>query len=365
MKRSFLFILFGAIITVALSQNPTYRQKLYYSCKVWGFVKYYHSRVSTGQVNWDSVLMGSLPIIKNAGTTDEFNDALASMLTAAGPMAIASTPSPDTLPPELKRNLNFGWIDDPVLRNDVSGLLDTIKNNFRPHSIVWVRYFGSGSWLWFPYDDPMIESNAFTNYPDEFTRLLILFKYWNIINYFNPYNYVLDLPWDNALYDNVVAMAEAPDYLSYYKTIKKITANANDAHVEGLTWSTAYSFYGGYSPDLILRYTPNGYVVVISGYGDVSKGDILVSINNLSMDQLEDSLRPYISAGNSSVFRRFMCRYLLRGSYGSQVEMVYTDSLGDSHTKLMNRSYQIADNWYPNDTLKNEKFKKWECNVGY
>ncbi len=77
-------------------------------------VKYYHSRVSTGLVNWDSVLTVSLPAIKNAVTNDDFNDALASMLSAAGPMEIATTPSPDTLPPELKQNLNFGWINDQV-----------------------------------------------------------------------------------------------------------------------------------------------------------------------------------------------------------------------------------------------------------
>ncbi len=57
-------MLFFCIISFAFSQNPTYQQKLYHSCKVWGMVKYYHSRVSTGLVNWDSVLTVSLPAIK-------------------------------------------------------------------------------------------------------------------------------------------------------------------------------------------------------------------------------------------------------------------------------------------------------------
>ena len=362
-KTVLLWILFFPGVTV-ISQEITYRQKLYYSCKVWGFVKYYHSRVSICQVDWDSVLTVTLPVIKDAVTTDEFNDALASMLAAAGPMEIATTPSPDTLPPELKRNLNFGWIDNPVLRQDVRGVLDTIKNNFRPHANCWVQQPGPHGWLWFPYDDPMIESNAFTNYPSEFTRLLILFKYWNIINYFNPYNYVLDLPWDSTLFNHVLAMAEAPDYSSFFKTIKKIAATLNDAHVEG-TYSTAYSLYGSYSPNLILRYAPSSYVVVTSGYGDISKGDIIISVDNLPMDQLEDSLRPYISAGNLSVFRKSMCGYLLRGASGSQIKIEYKDSLGNGHTKLTNRNYQVYDNWYPNDTLKYVKFRKWACNVGY
>ena len=139
MNKLFLVFILCTIDITLLAQNPTYQQKLYYACKIWGFAKYYHSGVSSGQVKWDSVLVSTLPLIKNAVTNNDFNDALDNMLLAAGPMAIATTPSPDTLPPELKRNLNFGWIQDPIFRNDVKVLLDTIKNNFRPHSIVWVR----------------------------------------------------------------------------------------------------------------------------------------------------------------------------------------------------------------------------------
>ena len=367
--KVFMFMLFFCINTFAFSQNPTYQQKLYHSCKVWGMVKYYHSRVSTGLVNWDSVLTVSLPAIKNAVTNDDFNDALASMLSAAGPMEIATTPSPDTLPPELKQNLNFGWINDQVFRNDIKVMLDTIKNNFRPHSIVWVRDFGSGAWLSFPYDDPMIESNTFTNYPDEFTRLLILFKYWNIINYFNPYNYVLDLPWDSTLFDNVIAMAEAPDYIDYCKTIKKISANLNDAHVHGLTWSLEYYVFNKYSPKIILRYSQNNYIVVKSGYEELSRGDIIVSVDGKTPDKIEDSLRPYISAGNSSVFRLYICRYMLRGDSGSLIQIEYQDSLGNTQTFNADRNYIFNNSWlfnyYPNDTLATANFRKWECNVGY
>ena len=80
-------------------------------------VKYYHSRVSVCEVNWDSVFFQTLPQIKDAVTNNDFNDVLYNMLLAAGPMDIATTPSPDTLATELKRNLNFEWINDPVFRD--------------------------------------------------------------------------------------------------------------------------------------------------------------------------------------------------------------------------------------------------------
>jgi carboxyl-terminal processing protease len=370
MKRSILLFIICTMGTIIFGQDPTYRQKLYYTCKVWGFVKYYHSRVSICQVNWDSVLLQTLPHIKNAVTQDEFNDALDTMLLAAGPMEIATSPSPDTLPSELKKNLNFGWILDPVLRNEVKVILDTIKNNFRPHAICWVNNSsGSNSFLGFPFDNPMIDTNTYINYPSEFTRLLVLFKYWNIINYFNPYNYVQDNPWDSTLYKNAVAVATAPDYITFFKIIKKITAYIDDAHVEGMTSCYAFSVYGNYSSRIILWYTHDNYVVVKSGYDSIIRGDIIVSIDGKTPRQWEDSLRPYISAGNPSVFRRFMCQYMLCGDNGSQSSIVYKDSLGNEHSQSAVRDLIYFSSWFysyfPNDTLGTVKWKKWSCNVGY
>src|SRR6185312_14369951 len=137
MKKLLLIILLIGITQVN-AQNPSYSQKLYYTCKVWGFVKYFHSGASTCQVNWDSVLVSRLPHIKNAVTKTNFNDELDTLINAAGPMTIVPGTFNDNLAPELKRNKNFTWINDTMLRTDVQVLLDTIKNNFRPHTECWV-----------------------------------------------------------------------------------------------------------------------------------------------------------------------------------------------------------------------------------
>jgi len=373
MKKLIVFFIICTIGTSLLAQNPTYQQKLYYSCKVWGFVKYYHSKVSVCDVNWDSVLVSTLPLIKNAVTNNDFNDALDTMLLAAGPMDIAITPSPDTLPPELKRNLNFGWINDPIFRADVKVILDTIKNNFRPHTICWVKendfltnYQGL---LVFPYDSLMLNINTTTNYPNDYNRLLILFKYWNIINYFNPYNYVLDTPWDSTLFNKVISIANAPDDTVFFNSFKIIIADLNDAHAEGLTYNDYLPFPDYYSPKLVLEYVQNNYVVVKSAFSFIHNGDIIVSIDSMTTTQWEDSLRPYISAGNPAVFHRYMCYYMLSGSHNSVIHIVYRDSLNNNHNLSTWRGSSFYTSWftsyYPNDTLATIKWKKWDCNVGY
>src|SRR5246127_1854738 len=120
MKKLVLSLIFIVVASIHIkAQTPTMQQKLYYTCKVWGFVKYFHSGVSTCQVNWDSVLIARLPSIKNALTNTDFNNALDTLLNAAGPMTIVPGILPDTIAPALKRNRNFGWINDPIFRSDV------------------------------------------------------------------------------------------------------------------------------------------------------------------------------------------------------------------------------------------------------
>jgi len=373
MKKLLLLLLLVCIKQVN-AQNPTYQQKLFYTCKIWGFVKYFHSGVSTCSVNWDSIIVSRLPKIKNAVTNNNFNDELDTLLNAAGPMTIVAGVLPDTIQPELKRNRNFAWINDPIIRSDVKVILDTIKNNFRPHPSCWVKnnpytnnYTG---WLLFPHDSLMLNSDTYTSFPNEYTRLLVAFKYWNIINYFNPYNYVLNKPADSTLYNKILLVANAANDQAYYFAIKKIASDLDDAHAEGLTWSTHISppnYY--YSPPITLVYTQNKYIVTNTTLSSIKRGDAIVSVGGQPPSVLENNLRPYISAGDSSVFHRTMCQYLLNGYSNTAISIVFSDSLGNNNTLNTTRTDYTGSSffysYYPNDTLATVKWKKFGCGVGY
>jgi carboxyl-terminal processing protease len=371
-KLLLIFLLFS--FQQVQAQNPTYQQKLFYTCKIWGFVKYFHSGVSTCSVNWDSVLVSRLPFIKNAVSNADFNNELSILLNAAGPMTIATTALPDTIPAALKRNRNFAWINDPMLRNDVKVILDTIKNNFRPHANCWVKqntftntYSGL---LIFPYDSLMIGSSIYQAFPDERTRLLLAFRYWNIMHYFNPYNYVLDTPSDSSLYKKILLFANASNAQLFFLALRKMARDLDDAHVEGYTYSanaTGPVYY--FSPPLILRYLQNQYVVVSSNLSAIKPGDAILSINGYSTTTMEDSLRPYVSAGNPAVFHRFMCRYLLNGNKDTPIDIAYADSTGNAKTLTTTRTNSIRESYfysyYPSDTLATVKWKKFTCGTGY
>ena len=375
MKVARVWALVCLISANLYGQAPSYAQKLYYTCKAWGFAKYFHSNVSVCNLDWDSVLIAHLPNIKNAQTVNSFNDELDSLLLAAGPMTSPSTSAPSPLPPELRRNVSLGWFQDTLIRTDIKNTLDTIWTNFRPHSECWVEendfsssYYG---WLKFGGDSLMTSSNTIASFPDEWNRSLLFFKYWNLVEYFNPYNYVADVSWDSVLLyqSNKIALASSP--YEFYLEFKKATSYLPDVHVEGLTWSSNFGFPNAffYTPALVLKYIPGKYVAVKSGIASISPGDEIVSVNGLTTTQWEDSLKTYVSAGDSSVFRRIVSNYMLRGNFNTSALISAKDSVGNLHSVTTYRNMGIysawIDDYFPNDTLENTSWKKFSCNVGY
>lgn len=377
MRKHLLTFLLTLTICPAFAQPAFMRQKLYYTGKVWGFVKYYHSEVSVCHVDWDSVLLHVLPAIRNATNDSEFNDALDTMLAAAGPMAIATTPLPDTIAPELKRNRNWAWTMAPILRADVRTVLDTIKHNFRPHPGCWAMdntYTTSyGGWLVFPHDSLELNINTTTAYPDQDHRMLLFYKYWNIMRYFNPYNYVLDMPVDSILSSYVLPMANVSAAPALFNLYQKIATRFDDAHVYGTSYSTMIQMLPGfYKPYLRLNYIGGQYVVVKSSVAGIAVGDALLSVDGLTTTQWEDSLRQYFSSGNPSVFRRTMCSQMLgRLAIGTPETMVLEDSTGTSYTATANCVWPPADqpffysDIYPADSLSSIVWTTMQCDIGY
>lgn len=370
MNKLLLLVIGVLLMTSVSAQNPTYNQKIFYTCKVWGLVKYYHSEVSTCQVNWDSVLVANLSAIRSSITWNDFNSALDTMLLAAGPMDIAITPPPPVLPPDQRRNLNFAWTNDTNLYSDVQIILDTIINNFRPHLSCWVNYSTPSSnygWFNFQADTLMYPFNTAITFPNEDQRTLILFKYWNIINYFNPYNYVLDVPWDSTLMNNGMLVVNATSADSLYHGIDIMSAALNDVHAEGLTYSSNVSS-GYYSPLVILKYVEGKYVAAKSNISGIAKGDEITAIDGMTTAQWEDSLRPVISAGDSSVFRREMCDRMLRGQMSAPITINSIDSFGAPQTINSTHGFYMYGSWFDyhfNDTLWNKKWRSWDCGIGY
>lgn len=333
-------------------------------------------------MNWDSVLLHVLPLVKSSITSSDFNDALDTMLIAAGPMALSTTYFPDTINVKLKRNRDWNWIGDPIFRSDVVTVLDTIRNNFRPHAGCHVAiapvgrtlYQKWGGYLEFPNEDTvLLHVDTYTSYPDEYHRLLEFFKFWNIVHYFNPYNYALDKPIDTTLMNYVMPIDTVSGPGPLYLLNMNIATQLDDVHTYGLTGGPYQVQPGFYWPYLRLEYMGGQYVVIKSSVAGINPGDAIISVDGLTTTQWEDSLKQYYSSGNVSVLRRTMCQNLLgRQSSGVNETLVVEDSTGTNHTFTVITSV-IADYYpafftnyhYPADSLDTINWTRLGCDIGY
>ena len=123
-----LFIVFSQSIFSAAKITET--EKLYATCKVWGFLKYYHPKVAGGELNWDNELLEKLPKIEKAQTKEEFSLILENWIDDLGPLKEIA---PIAIPKDVKsfdKNFDLSWINsDKLFSKKLSKKLKFIEEN--------------------------------------------------------------------------------------------------------------------------------------------------------------------------------------------------------------------------------------------
>lgn len=328
------FVIF-CIALSSYSQVPDeeYYNRLYFTCKVWGYVKYHHTRISGGYVDWDDVLLASVKGIKTAPDRKSFNDSLMVMLNKAGKMDsyFASMPN---VPDSLNNNRDLSWMNDPVISGEVSSYLGNIREVFRPMANKYVGRAAAGNPS-FDNDNKYFQDQGFS---DEGKRILALFRYWNIIHYFYPYKNLMDQDWDISLKEFIPRIAGAQDIISYTLAFKELTTRLCDTHT--FFTSSAWSSWDGtaYTP-FIVRFIENEMVItrVLPSVTGIREGDIIKKIDGIEIHKLRDSLRKYSHGSNNPAIERNLNDIVLWGPPG-EFTVTTNDGSGDKALTL-ERSY--------------------------
>lgn len=345
MKRSsFLSIalLFLLFLPQALrAQNDSiYHARLAGLSKVWGFLKYFHSEPAKCSIDWDKQLIYALQNIGNNSTYSDYNNAISALIDSAGPMAIATSQPPVT-DPWLSYNKNFSWINDPSLFNaSVIARLDTVRVNFRPQYNCYVQQsLATGEYAKFleqPYASPV--------YPSEEYRLLALFRYWNIVNYFFPYKYLVDQPWDSTLEEFIPRMIIANDSKSYHLAVKELTVHIDDSHAFTFGSQLNTHLTGYYYPPFYTKIVENEMVItkVLNNVTSIKPGDVITKFEGWDIDVLRDSVRRYAEGSNMVTRNRNLNTILLSGNAGP-LELEIDNGSGAPVTVTLARDITAAD----------------------
>lgn len=110
--KKILPIVFVLLFQVSFSKPITEVEKLAATCKVWGFLKYYHPNVADGSKNWDEQLFQILPQIEKVQTTEEFSKVMEKWIVSLGGIksykAVESAKKKDY----FDKNFDLSWISN-------------------------------------------------------------------------------------------------------------------------------------------------------------------------------------------------------------------------------------------------------------
>ena len=302
----------------ATDLSKTQVQNLALLGKVWGFVKYHHPRVTAGEVSWDYELFRAIPNVMAAKNAKDAQVAMSSWLTRLGAPAPCTTCA--TPLDSLHLQPDIAWTRQPKqLGSALAAQLGDIYRNrsaaSENHYVSFVRedmnpVFENER----PYPEP--------KYPDAGYRLLALFRFWNVIEYWFPYRDVIDEDWDGVLAEFIPRVMAATNENEYVLTMVALVSRIDDGHasVPG-AWKIRPPA-GDCRLPVALRWIENQYVVseyvdsTLAATSGLQVGDVIKSIDGQPVNSLLKQIDQYYAAPNRESQRWVISYTLTNGQCG-------------------------------------------------
>jgi carboxyl-terminal processing protease len=315
MRTLIILLIMTLSIQARSNTNPTATEKLALTCKVWGFLKYYHPKVARGYMDWDQVLIRSIAFTNSAKSFEELNSFYAGGLISLGKIDRCTTCAEiDTR--WFDKNFNLNWTDDQErFAKPIVDALNIIEQNRNQNENYYALRGAAGNIDLIneqTHDSTMV-------FPTEEYRLLVLFRYWNAVEYFFPYKYQMDQNWDSVLYEMIPKFRNAENNIDFHLTLMELTAKLNDSHA---FYASQYIFdkFGDLFASVRAKLVDD-QLTVVGFYDDslgiltgLQAGDVILKINEEKIDSLIQSRHKYMAASNQAVLNRNVSMHLLNGN---------------------------------------------------
>lgn len=290
--------------------NEIQKRNLFVLGKVWGFVKYHHPVISEGKISWDYELFRMLPKIDDKN----FDNELVKWINKLGTFKTATQKLPKEN--EIKLLPNTKWISDAnFISSELALLLKKLNNADRSSSNYYVNL------------RRRVENPEFTNekvyskmlYSDAGIKLLAVFRYWNIIEYFFPNRHLMDENWDAVLAEFIPKIIAAKDEKEYTLTLLELIGKIQDTHANIWKYNPVLeTFFGENFVPIELKFVENkAFVTKIQpDFKDdtIQIGDVIIAVNGIKVeDWIKNNLK-YFPASNYPTQLRDIAQKILRSN---------------------------------------------------
>lgn len=330
-------------------------------CKVWGVVKYYHPEVVSGNVNFDYELFRVMPDTLNAKNSQDANKVIYQWVKNIGDVEKNSSgKNAENKKIALERDLS--WIKDTnYLDKDLSQLLVKISNsNISKRNKAYTTFDKEVGLSNFENENLYEEMD----YDDDGYKLLALFRYWNIIEYYYPYTDIIEENWDEVLTTFIPKFVNTKSELDYKLAISELTTKIHDPHAGVYDINETLTKYWGnkYAPiefDLV----EDNIVIkkILPKYKDeceLKSGDIVLKINDKDIFEVIKEKSKYISLSRKEAIVNCLQGYLFRTSNDSIKITVKRDGKDIIKNVKCYNDHSMFD-------IKESSHKLLDGNIGY
>ncbi|RXM37833.1 hypothetical protein BOQ62_20625 [Chryseobacterium sp. CH21] len=200
---------------------------------------------------------------------------------------------------------------------------------------------------------------------DDGMKLLALFRYWNMINYFFPYKDIIGKNWDGVLKEYIPKIVRTKDDLGYKLAMMELVKEINDSHAALSDFGNiTEEFFGLSTPPIATRFIDDQLAITFVGNqisaSGAEVGDVITEIDHKKVSELINDKAKYTISSNRATLLRDISFSILRTN---EDFMILT--LKKSNGKAVTVSLKTV----PYETFMEEKnipiSKEFGQNIGY
>ena len=190
-------------------------------------------------------------------------------------------------------------------------------------------------------DNPYAEMN----FPATEYRLLALFRFWNVINYFFPYKNLIGDSWETVLPRYIAKFESNKDVTDYQLTVREMVAEMKDSHGGARNTNAAGEKFGTFQPPVFVGYVEEKSVVtkVLDDKLPIKVGDVVLSVDDEAVEKKREYLGRYIASSTPQWLERLAHFRLLLGSKDSVVKLRLRGADKQVREVSLPRSMSIMD----------------------
>lgn len=340
--------------------------------KVWGFLKYYDPAVTTENIDWDSVFVTYFQKIVDAKSSKKFRNEIFAVINSAGTppkTADQSKKLPESL--FVRNKVSNNWFNNSRTFDDrIKNQLQYVYNNTNQDTNRYIKMnYQTADFSGEKKYDSM-------SFPNMEYRLLFLSRFWNIINYFAPYKYLIGKNWDDVLTEFIPRFLNVSNTVSYYKTWMELAKALHDGHSQ----LTLYNQDTQLNELVFGKYTVPFYCQILDGQvvvrklsddslckkAGIRRGDVILKLDNESIVKEIEVKRKYISASNNLSSDHQLSRFVLDGETPlAHLTVKRRNKVFTTTIERISSSKNFQKNWKEifNYTSGNSVFQKFDDSI--